>query len=146
MNDPTNEIINALHDAMDGIVTYGSVAIPVYTRVIEWGDRTCDQFIQIAEVSLVEDGTKDAYTTRGSVNIYVDTFFSGKNKGSWIPANSIATAITGLIDTKFSLSGFTMVKGRVSNIESYDYDLDDGGAVFRKLIAYDFITHEYIGD
>ena len=146
MKDPTNEIINALHDAISGNVTYNSKNIPVYTRVIEWGDRTVDQFIQIAEASLIEDGPKDAYLSRGTVSIYVDTFFEGKNAGSWLPANSISTAITQLIDTIFSLSGFIQILGEVAAIESFDYDLDDGGAVFRKLITYGFIIEELIGD
>jgi len=142
MKDPTNVIIAALHGALDGNVSYGGNTIPVYTRVIEWGDRDYDQYIEIAEPSLDEDGPKDAYISDGTVTINVFDFFEGKNEGSWTRANAISSSITQLIDTTFSLSGFTQILGRVSGIESPDYTLDDGGAVYQKIITYQFIIEE----
>lgn len=142
MKDPTDVLITALHGALDGNVSYDGNTIPVYTRVIEWGDRTEDQFIQITDVTLDEDGPKDAFISEGDVQVYVDTFFEGKNAGSWTPAGAISTAITQLIDQIFTLAGFTQILGRVSRIESPDYTMDDGGAVFRKVITYQFIIEE----
>ena len=142
MKDPTNVIIAALHGALDGNVSYGGNTIPVYTRVIEWEDRTEDQYIEIAEPALDEDGAKDTYISDGIVLVNVFDFFEGKNEGSWVRANSISTSITQLIDQTFSLSGFTQVLGRVARIESPDYTLDDGGAVYQKIITYQFIIQE----
>ena len=146
MKDPTNEIIAALHGALDGNVSYSGNTIPVYTRVIEWEDRDYDQYIEITEATLDEDGAKDVTISDGEVLVNVYDFFEGKNEGSWLRANAIATSITQLIDTTFSLSGFNHVMGRVSRIESPDYALDDGGAVFQKIITYQFITEEQQGD
>ena len=142
MKDPTNEIINALHDALSGNVTYGGNTIPVYTRVIEWDDRTHDQYIEITEPALDEDGAKDTYISDGTVQVNVFDFFEGKNEGSWLRANAISSSITQLIDQTFSLTGFTQVMGRVASIESPDYTLDDGGAVYQKIITYQFIIEE----
>lgn len=142
MKDPTNEIINALHDAISGNVSYGGSAVPVYTRVIEWSDLTVQRFIEIADAVLVEDGPKDAYISRGTVTIYVTTFFTGKNSGSWVPVNAIVNSVTQLIDTTYSLSNFTQTLGRIEGIEAFEYELDDGGAVFRKAITYQFIIEE----
>lgn len=142
MKDPSNVILQALYTALNGNVSYGGNAIPVYSRIIEWGDRTVDQMIQLAEVRLGEDGAKDTYISRGTVDIYVDTFFTGKNEGSWVPVNAISSSISQLIDTTFTLSGFTQPVGRVESIEAFDYILDDQGVVFRKLITYQFIIQE----
>ena len=142
MKDPTNEIVSALYDALSGNVSYSGNIIPVYTRVIEWGDRTEDQFIEIMGPVLDEDGPKDGYISDGEVPVNVYDFFEGKNEGSWVRANAIASSITQLIDTKFSLTGFTQILGRVSRIESPDYTLDDGGAVFQKIITYKFKIEE----
>jgi predicted type IV restriction endonuclease len=143
MKDPTDKLMTALYSALNGNVSYGGSSIPVYTRVIDWSDRTCDQYIQIADVLLDEDGTKDAYISNGDVSIIVDTFFTGKKEGSWTPANSIASSITELIDDVIlTLSGFTQILARISRIESPDYTLDDGGIVMQKLITYSFIIQE----
>ena len=135
-------IIAALHGALDGNVSYGGNTIPVYTRVIEWEDRDYDQYIEISGASLDEDGAKDTYVSYGEVTVNVFDFFEGKNEGSWIRANAICSSITQLIDQGFTLSGFTQVMGRVARIESPDYTLDDGGAVFQKIITYQFIIEE----
>jgi len=142
MKDPTNEIVKALHGALDGNVSYGGNTIPVYTRVIDWDSKTEDQYIEITDPVLDEDGPKDAYISDGDVLINVYDFFEGKNEGSWLRANAIASSITQLIDTTFSLTGFTQIIGRVTRIESPDYTLDDGGAVFQKIITYHFKIQE----
>ena len=142
MKDPSHVILGALYTALNTNVSYGGSVIPVYTRIIEWEDRDVDQMIQLSEVRLDEDGPKDAYLSKGTVDIYIDTFFTGKNEGSWVPVNSISTSLTQLIDTTFSLSGFTQPLGRVESIEAFEYTLDEQGAVFRKLITYQFIIEE----
>lgn len=143
MKDPSDELIGALETALEGNVTYSAVAIPVYTMVKEWSERTCDQYIHLSEVRYTMDGSpKDGSISEGTVDIYVDTFFTGKNEGSKKPVNSIANQIGQLIDQSFSLSSFTMVLGRVSDMEDFDYELDPQGVVFRKLITYSFIIEE----
>lgn len=142
MKDPTNEIIKALFTALSGNVSYGGNTIPVYTKVIEWEDRTYDQYIEITEAALDEDGAKDVTISDGEVLVNVYDFFEGKAEGSWLRANSIASSITQLIDTTFSLTGFTQILGRVARIESPDYTLDDGGSVYQKIITYQFIIEE----
>lgn len=142
MKDPSHEILQALYDALNGNVSYNTQTIPVYTRIIEWEDRSGDQMIQLSEVTLEEDGAKDTYISKGTVDIYIDTFYEGKNEGSWIPVNAIANSLTQLIEGVQTLTNFTQVLGRVMSIESFDYELDPAGSVFRKLITYQFIIQE----
>lgn len=142
MKDPSDEILDALYTALNTNVSYGGVDVPVYTRVISWEDRPSDQYIQISEVRMIENGPKDAKITEGTVDIFVDTFFTGKNAGTKDAMNSISNASTQLIDSTFSLSSFTQVLGRVESLEDFDYELDPQGAVFRKLITYSFIIEE----
>jgi hypothetical protein len=142
MKDPSDELLDALYTALNTNVSYGGVDVPVYTRVISWEDRPSDQYIQISEVRMIENGPKDAKITEGTVDIFVDTFFTGKDEGSKVPMNSISNSSTLLIDTTFSLSSFTQVLGRVESLEDFDYELDPQGAVFRKLITYSFIIEE----
>ena len=142
MKDPSGELIDELYDALNGNITYLSVAVPVYTRVIEWGDRSVDRYIHMAEVKWVEMGAKDNNMCEGTVEIFVDTFFTGKNEGSKVPMNSISNSIMQLIDQSFTLTSFIQTLGRVESAEDFDYELDDQGVVFRKLIIYKFITEE----
>jgi hypothetical protein len=142
MKDPSDVLITAIYEALNGNVSYDSVNTPVYTRIIAWEDRPADQFIQIGAVSFTEDGPKDSNITDGTVDIYVDTFFTGKNEGSKKPMNNITNQVTQLIDQVFTLSGFTQILGRIGDVEGFDYELDPQGAVFRKLITYQFIISE----
>lgn len=143
MKDPSQELTDALYTAINGNVTYSSIATPVYTMVKEWEDRTCDQLIQLGEVRYNMDmSPKDGNISEGTVDIFVDTFFTGKNEGSKEPMNSIANQVGQLIDQALTLTSFTMVLGRVSEMEDFDYELDPQGVVFRKLITYSFIIEE----
>lgn len=124
-------------------MSYNSIDTPVFTMVTEWEDRTCDQYIQLAEVRYTMDGSpKDGNISEGTVDIYVDTFYAGKNEGSKEPMNSIANQVGQLIDQGFSLTSFTMTLGRISEMEDFDYELDPAGVVFRKLITYSFIIEQ----
>lgn len=142
MKDPSGELILALFDALDANVSYATIDTPVYTMPVEWGDRTADQYIRLAEVVWDETGPKDKKITEGTVDIYVDTFFTGKSSGTKVPMNSIANQVSQLIDQKFTLASFTMVVGRVESMEDLDYTLDPQGVVFEKLITYSFIIEE----
>ena len=143
MKDPSQELLDALYTALNGNVSHASIATPVYTRVKEWEDRTCDQYIHMAEVRYTMDGSpKDGDLSEGTVDIFVDTFYTGKNEGSKEPMNSIANQIGQLIDQGFSLTSFTQVLGRISEMEDFDYELDPQGVVFRKLITYSFIIEQ----
>ncbi len=144
MKDPSGELIAALYGALFPNVVYptSGPTVPVYTMPIEWEDRTIDQWIRIGEMRYDEVGPKDAKMTEGTVDIYVDTFFTGKSGGSKVPMNNIANQISLLIDQAFTLSSFTQTLGRVESMEDFDYELDPQGTVFRKLITYKFITEE----
>lgn len=141
MRDPSGDIVQAIYDAINGNVTYNSVTIPVYVVPVAWEDRTCDQYIRIAEVRFTEDGAKDLPVAKGSIDLYVTTFFTGKNEGSKVPMNSISNQVTQLIDQVFSLTNPSniQVSGRISDIEDLDYNLDPQGVVFEKLITHEFI-------
>jgi len=142
MKDPSDQLISALYTAMNANVTYASVDVPVYTKPVEWGDRPSDQYIRIGEVRWGEVGPKDGSVCDGSIDVLVDTFFTGKSEGSKKVMNNIANQVSQLIDQSFSLADFTQVMGRVSAMEDLDYDLDDQGTAFEKLITYSFITEE----
>jgi len=143
MKDPSDELIGALYTALNGNVTYDSTSIPIYTMVVSWEDRPADQYVQLGEVKYnMNMSPKDANISEGTVEIYVDTFFIGKNVGSKVPMNDIANTIGGLIDQAFTLTSFTMTLGRVEFMEEFDYELDPSGTVFRKLITYSFIIEE----
>ncbi len=145
MKDPSDVLLTALYAAINTNVTYDSVVVPVYTRVISWEDRPSDEFIQINEVRWGESGPKDAFICDGTVDIFVDTFFTGKDEGSKKPMNSISNQVTLLIGARnqtLTLSGFTQVQGRIESMEDFDYELDPQGAVFRKLITYKFIIEQ----
>jgi hypothetical protein len=142
MKDPSDEILDALYTALNGNVSYSGTTVPVYTRVISWEDRPSDQYIRIGEVRMDEDGPKDAFISVGTIDIFIDTFFTGKDEGSKVPMNAISNSSTQLIDQTFTLVSFTQVIGRVESIEDFDYELDPQGAVFRKLITYSFTIEE----
>lgn len=142
MKDPSDELLDALYTALNGNVTYSGSAVPVYTRVVSWEDLTVERYIRVGEVRMDEDGPKDANITKGTVDIFVDTFFTGKDEGSKVPMNAISNSSTQLIDQIFTLVNFTQVLGRVESLEDFDYKLDPQGAVFRKLITYSFIIEE----
>jgi len=142
MKDPSDELIQALYDALSGNVSYGGSTIGVYTRVIEWDDLPSEEVIRIAEVRYDETGPKDATITSGTVDIYVDTYFTGKNEGSKKPMNAISNSVMGLIDQALDMTNFTMIRGRVAGAEGFDYELDPQGAVFRKLITFEYDIQE----
>ncbi len=142
MKDPSDELISALYTALNGNVTYGAVAVPVYIVPVEWGDLTVERYIRIAEVRWGDLSPKDSNICDGTIDIYVDTFFTGKNAGTKEIMNSISNDLSVLIHQTFSLSSFTQVQGRVMDMEDFDYELDPQGYVFRKLITYQFITEE----
>jgi len=142
MKDPSDELISALYTALNGNVTYGGAAVPVYVVPVEWDDLTVERYIRIAEVRWGDASPKDSNICDGTIDIYVDTFFTGKNAGSKKPMNSIANDASVLIHQTFSLTSFTQVLGRVESMEDFDYELDPQGLVFRKLITYQFITEE----
>lgn len=142
MKDPSDVLLTALYTAIGTNVSYASVVIPAYTRVIEWGDRPCDQYIRIGEVKFISDGPKDRYMSDGTVEIFIDTFFEGKNEGSKKAMNSISNQVAQLIDQAFTLSGFNQTRGRIQSMEDFDYELDPQGAVFQKLITYEFLIEE----
>jgi len=142
MKDPSGELLTGLYGLLNGNVTYNSETIPVYTRVVEYEDLTAEHYIQIGQVSLDEDGPKDGYASRGQVEIYVDTFFTGRGEGSQVPMNNISSQVGQLLDVPLDLTSFEVVVGRVSNMDSFEYELDDQGTVFRKLITYSFLIEE----
>jgi hypothetical protein len=142
MKDPSDELISALFTAINGNVSYGGNTIPVYTFPVEWEDRTFDQYIRIAEVRWGDASPKDSNICDGTIDILVDTFFTGKNEGSKKVMNSIANDMSVLIHQTFSLASFTQVQGRVMGMDDFDYELDPQGVVFRKLVTYQFITEE----
>lgn len=142
MKDPSDELISALYTALNANVTYGGNTIPVYVIPVEWGDQTVEQYIRIAEVRWGDLSPKDSNICDGTIDIYVDTYFTGKNEGSKKPMNSIANDASVLIHQTFTLASFTQIQGRVLDMEDFDYELDPQGTVFRKLITYQFITQE----
>jgi len=142
MKDPTSELIQEVYDALSGNVTYSGNTVPVYDRVIEYEDLTLDYYIRLGEASMTEDGSKDKTITRGTLEVYVITFFTGKNEGTKDVKNSISNQIGQLIDQSFSLTNFTQILGRVSDITDLDYELDPQGIMFGKLITYEYIIQE----
>lgn len=143
MKDPAHELILALYTALNGNVTYSATAIPIYSLPVSWEDRPADQYVRIGEVKYDMDGSpKDGNISEGTVEIWVETFFIGKDVGSKVPMNDIANTIGGLIDQSFTLTSFTQVLGRISGMEELDYELDPAGVVFQKLITYSFIIEQ----
>jgi len=147
MKDPTHVLVQALYNELNGNVSYSGSTIPVYTRIVEWDDLVNSStlfaaVIQLAGIRMTEIGPKDRYMVEGSGEIYVDTYFTGKDEGSQVPVNAISSSICQLIDKEMTLSGYSHTVGRIQDLELLEYDLDDGGAMFRKTITYQFIIEE----
>jgi len=142
MKDPTSELIQEVYDALSGNVTYGGNAVAVYDRVVEYEDLSYPHFIRIGEASMVEDGSKDKTITKGTLEIFIYTFFTGKNEGTKDIKNSLSNQVCQLVDQAFSLTNFTQILGRIAEIIDTDYELDPQGVMFGKLIMYEYNIQE----
>lgn len=142
MKDPSDELITAIYTALNTNVSYGGKTIGVYTRMIEYEDLGADQYIRIDEIRFSENGPKDANISEGSLDLYIETFFTGKNEGSKKPVNNISNQVTQLIDQALDMTNFTMIVGRVSELQDLTYDLDPQGVLISKLITFSFTIQE----
>ena len=142
MKDPSYELMGALYTALNTKVTYGSDTIPVNTMMVEWGERDGDYMIQPGDPSMSQNNSKDSNINEGTVEVYVDTFFSSKKQGTQVPVNAISSSVCQLIDQTLSLTNFTMILGKVDSVELMPYELDSQGVVFRKIIIYKFIIQQ----
>lgn len=138
MKDPSDSLLTKIYTALNGLVTYNAVTIPVYTVPVNDDDRTADHYIRIDTLRLIEDGAKDRFISEGTVDIYIYSFFTGRGIGSKLPVDTISSSVAQLLDTTFVMTGYNQIVGRVEAIESFDYELDPAGFVFTKLITYAF--------
>lgn len=111
MRDPSKQIRDWMYSSLNGNVSYSGATVPVYT----FPDATYTMpYIVIGEMSSPgEDGTKDSYIAEYDTTVEIWTSHTG-NLASYVPADTIANSILGLLRTEAAMSGYGRDEGGVA--------------------------------
>jgi len=144
MKDPSQEVITAFYNALNGNLTYSTggndIDFRVYTSLPESEVRN---YVLVSNAFFTNPTTKDKSILEGTISIEVcsGTF---SRQGRWDGANSISNQVLQLlVKQTLTFDSFTItVKPFVESIISQDERQPDGSMRFIKLITLRFGTQE----
>lgn len=115
MKDPSDNIRDWAYTALNGTVSYGGSAVPVYSFPTK--DATMPYILLGEQMMTGEQGTKDKYINDHElmVEIYVS---STGNRGSYVAANTIADSVIQILRTRTqpTVTGYTCIRLLVDNM------------------------------
>ena len=144
MKDPSQEVITAFYNALNGKLTYSTggndIDFRVYTSLPE--SEVCN-YVLISSVFFTNPTTKDKSILDGMITIEVcsGTF---SRQGRWDGANSISNQVLQLLvkETLTFSNFYITVKPFIESISSQDERQKDGSMRYIKLIILRFGTQE----
>lgn len=126
MKDPSGLIRAWLYGVLNGTVSYGGSAVPVYSFPPK---DAAKPYMLIAEQSSTgEDSTKDVYISKHLITLEIYSSHTG-NDASYVPINTIADSAIQLIRkrTKITISGYNVISlvfdGSITDRIDYDTEI-----------------------
>lgn len=115
MKDPAGLIRTWLYGVLNGTVSYGGSVVPVYSVA----PKDASNYMLISsQTTDPEDGTKDAYINRHSIQLEIYYRTDG-NDSSYVPVNTIANSALQLIRTRAKVtidSGFNVISCTIAGL------------------------------
>ena len=134
MNDPSNEVVNAIYDALNG-----NTVMTVYSMP----PADVDNFILIADYIGTEDSAKDNYMTRASITLEFVARY--RAQGTKTVVNTDVDTVIGILRNAFAssitMSGFTNIVLTLDNVTDF-IEEDTEYHIYRKIVRFNLIIEE----
>ena len=150
MKDPCDDIRDWFYTTLNGNVTYGGSAVPVYSFPPE---DVSYPYILIGEHSSDgEDGAKDKYMMDVATNVHIYTEHTGHD-ASYVPVNTIGNSVMQLLRTRATgnvygydegstmLVNFNCIRVRVGAMNT-ERILNDNEIIISKTISINLLVEE----
>ena len=132
MQDANTALQAAMYASLNGNLTLGAANVPVYDRVPVTATYP---YVHFGDVATVEDSDKTGFGQIIVKDVHIVTGFTG-NAGTVDHANSIATQITQLINSKNKLTLASPFALYITALQ--------GGALFTETTKTHYIVHRVL--
>lgn len=139
LKNAKSEVCKAIHDRLNGFVTYSSVAVPVYVDIAPKNIGN-DTYILIWGYIDSQSSHKLRFGWDVSLNVEIRT-----NSDNSVKHNAVINSVKGLIHTKkvehlnmTSFSNPVLLEPSTQVLE----ELTENGQIFRTLLRYELIVEQ----
>lgn len=139
MKDCSNKIRSAYYTALNGAVTYNTVAVPVYAELPKSATYPC---ICISNIDITDASDKSKYNANVNVSIDIITKFDGD--GSNIQMDTIGSAVLQIVNarTKLTLTDFDLITCKLESANETDTLEQEFKYKIKTYIINNYITEK----
>jgi hypothetical protein len=150
MKDPCDDIRDWMYTVLNGTVSYGGSAVPVYSFPPE---NVSYPYMVIGEHSSEgEEGAKDRYMMDVATQLHIYTRHTGTD-ASYLPVNTIGNSVLQLLRTRATanvygydegptkMNNFNVIRVRVGAMNT-DRILNDNEIIISKQVSINLLLEE----